>query len=640
MWPALLARHSAVPGGDPGDNFAALWNVWWFVEGTQVTGWPYWTPLLFAPVGTQLALHTHATTHSLLAWVWTPFTSLPAAHNLTLTLGLALNGLLAYVLALRCTGRVVAAAAAGILFAACAAVQLRALGHLNLVHAWVLPLFALALMHFAAGPGAVRAVLLGAAGAIVVYTDYYYAVYAGLLALLWTLTLLLSVNIERFPRPAGQRFAPGLKAGSTGVILLVLIVLDLVVIAIIALTGGTSLDLGFARVSLRGLRNPLTLFWFLTAAWILWRYRWRISAGWRNGRLTLRDATPALAAAATFLFLASPLVVALARVIAAGDYTTQTVLWRSSPPGGDLLTVVLGHPRHVLTGEWTRSLYATLGIDVMEQALWVGLVPLLILGSAAREWRSSPGVRIWMVVAAVFGVMALGPFLRVGGWDTALPLPDAILRYVPVFSNARIPGRAVIMVQLAVAILMAHALARRSIFPAVLLAFLVVAEALPSRLPLSPLPSADGVDDELRTSSAAGAVAELPLGLRDGFVDEGVFDHRALVHQMAHGRALSGGFVARLAPGVRQVYADTAVLSLLVRVSTPSETDYRLPDGAADQASASGIAFLVVNRDTFVSARLPRAELERAGFRLVRASGPRELYASGGQGGQQGGQAP
>ncbi len=339
---------------------------------------------------------------------------------------------------------------------------------------------------------------------------------------------------------------------------------------------------------------------------------------------------PVLIGIATFLVLASPVVVALLRVIAAGDYTTQTVLWRSSPAGGDLLTLILGHPRHILTGDWTRSLYAARGIDVMEQSLWIGVVPLLILAVTAREWRSAPGVRIWTLAAIVFTVLALGPFLRIGGLDTALPLPDAVLRYVPVFSNARIPGRAVVVVQLAVAVLLAHALVRRATVTAILFVVLVAAEAFPARLPLSVLPSADAVDDLLRTSSIAGAVAELPLGLRDGFVTDGAFDHRALVHQMSHGRALAGGFVARLAPDVRKVYADTPVLSSLLRVSTPSETDYRLDGDAAAQASAAGIAFVVVNRDTFIDARLPRSELERAGFRFVQASGPRELYATGG----------
>src|SRR5688500_6076892 len=253
MWPVLLARHSAVPGGDPGDNLAALWNVWWFVENGHVPGWPFWTPLLFAPAGTQLGLHTHATTHSLLALMWTPFTSLVAAHNIALTIGLALNGVCVYALALRATGRVLPALAAGILFGSCATVQLRALGHINLVHAWVLPLFALTLAHFAkrlphrsSMPGAV---LLGAVGALVVYTDYYSALYAALLAVLWAIVSLFRADIVRRPT----------RTGRAGAVLIGLILLDLVILAIIAGSGGTTWDLGFAKVSLRGVRNPLTV---------------------------------------------------------------------------------------------------------------------------------------------------------------------------------------------------------------------------------------------------------------------------------------------------------------------------------------------------------------------------------------------
>lgn len=619
MLPVLLARHSAVPGLDAGDNLAALWNVWWFIEGTQVTGWPYWTPLLFAPIGTQWSLHTHATTHSLLAWASTPFTSLVAAHNIALTLGLVLNGMCAYALALRASGRVLGAVAAGILFGASAAVQVRALGHINLVHAWVLPVFALTLLHLASRPGVARAVMLGAAGALVVYTDYYYALYAVVLTALWAVVVLIRADITRMPK----------RVGRLGSVLLALILLNVAVVAIIGVTGGTVLDLGVATVSLRGLRNPLTLLWFLVAAWALWRYPWKLSLGWRAGTPVLRDVMPALIVAGTFLVISLPLWLALVRVIAAGDYTTQTVLWRSSPPGGDLLTLVLGHPRHVLAGDWTRSAYGWLGIDVMEQALWIGIVPLVLLVLTAREWRSAPGARLWTLTGVVFGLLALGPFLRIAGADTALPLPHAVLRYVPVFSNARIPGRAVVVVQLAVAVLLAHGLARRSRDTAILLLALVVIESFPARLPLQMLPAADAVDDALRMSSAPGAVAELPLGLRDGFSHQGAFDHRALVHQMSHGRALAGGFVARLAPGVRHFYQHTPILATLLRVSTSSVAEYRLDADAGARAFASGLSFLVINRDTFVDGRLPRADLEEAGFRFVQASGTRELYEVG-----------
>ena len=53
-----------------------------------------------------------------------------------------------------------------------------------------------------------------------------------------------------------------------------------------------------------------------------------------------------------------------------------------------------------------------------------------------------------------------------------------------------------------------------------------------------------------------------------------------------------------------------------------------LAAGAAAQAAAGGIAFVVVNRDTFVAPRLPAAQLEAAGFTLIARDGPRELYST------------
>ena len=616
MWPVLMTGGSAVPGLHGGDNLAALWNVWWFIERQDVTGWPYWTPMLFAPVGTQLSLHTHATTHSVIAWIFSSFTPIVSAHNLALTLGFMLNGVVTFALALRASRSLLGSVAAGVVFAASAAVQLRGLGHINLAHAWVLPLFGLASLHLADRPSALRSVAVGLAGALVLYTDYYYLVYAGILVALWTALRLLTCTFRRLPR----------RSGLVGALLIALLVVDVAVVLTIAATGGTSLNIGAATVSLRGLRNPLTVGWFLVLAWAVWRYPFRLAVGWRSGRPSFSNGVPVLVAAVTFLVASLPVLAALARVLASGEYTTQRVLWRSSPPGADLLTLLTGHPTHLLTGEWTRSVYGGLGIDMMEQSLWIGLVPLVTVLVFARRWWSVSEVRMWALTAIVFGVLALGPFLRIAGYDLALPLPHAVLRYTPVVSNARIPGRAVVMVQLAVAVLLAYSLARRTPRTAALIVALLVAETLPAPLPVHVLPPPDMLDQLLRTSASRGAVAELPLGLRDGFLHEGQLDHRALVHQMAHGRPLVGGFVARLAPGIRTVYRQTPILDEMLRMSNPSEPAAVLDAGAGGRALAAGLAFVVVNRDTFVDARLPRGMLEGAGFRLVQTAGSRELY--------------
>jgi hypothetical protein len=626
LWTARLLLNDigrAIPGTHLGDNAAALWNVWWFAKALA-SGEPIFrTPMLFAPFGTQLSLHTHASTHSALAWMLTPFTSLVVSHNVVIICGLALNGICAFALARRLTSVAAAKAApiapsilAGVAFAFSAFVQLRVLGHINLLHAWVLPLFALALLRLDRRPRVSNAAWLGASASLVVYTDYYYFVYAALLTLIWASARLCTPAIgTRAPR------LPLLRS-----LLLTLIVVDLLLIAVIARTNGTALDLGPLHISIRGVRNPLTVFWILLLAWIACRFPLRVSVRLSSAATASVILRLAAVVLAVIVLLTAPLWTALAEVVRAGDYTAPRILWRSSPPGADLLTLVLGHPLHLVSGSWTTSAYEALGIDVMEQSLWVGLVPLALIFATRTEWSRRPAARFCAAIAIVFFLLALGPFLRMGGADTALPLPYAALRYVPGFSNARIPGRAVVMVDLAIAMLTAFALAERRRWTPVV-AILLLIETLPAPAPVQVIPPADGIDVFLHDSRIPGSVAELPLGLRDGFGETGSVDHRALVHQMWHQRPLVGGFVARLPSSVRQRYADTPLLATLLDLSSAQNAS-RLGADAAHDAAELGIPFVVVNRDRFVDGRLSRLDLEIAGFELVHTAGTRELYGA------------
>ena len=618
MLTVLQQLHAVVPGSHLGDNVASLWNTWWFAWAIERGEPVYRTTMLFAPAGTQLSLHTHATTHSVLAWPLAATGRLLAGHNLAVALGLVLNGLCTGLLAFRFTRALLPSLAAGLVFSLSAYVQVHALGHVNLLHAWVLPLFAYALIRLPSA-GVPGALACGAASALVVYTDYYYAVYAAIFALAWTAGRRYGLGIRR----AAPR-APRLRT-----VLLVLIFIDALVILAVVLTGGTVIDVGIARVSMRGLRNPSTAFWILLLAWVLARFPVSVSL-WRQsgGEISLRRVMVSLA---TMLVLTSPLLVALAGVLAAGDYSTQEVRWRSSPPGADLLTMALGHPRHLLWGEATQSAYGSLGIDLMEQSLYLGIVPLLLVLCRAHAWLRIDYARGWLAIGVVFFALSLGPFLRVAGRDTALPLPQALLRYVPVLSNARIPGRAVVMVQLSLAMLTAHALAglsRRRWLPLTLTA-VIAFELLPAPLPAQRVPPPDAVDAYLARQDDGGAVAEVPLGLRDGFGEAGRFDHRALGHQLWHERPLVGGFVARLPTSVRAAQLGSPPIALLLEASTTDGTPVELTPGFALALATAGVRYVVVNRDTFVSERLPRAALEAAGLTLVTTAATRELYSTG-----------
>ena len=158
--------------------------------------------------------------------------------------------------------------------------------------------------------------------------------------------------------------------------------------------------------------------------------------------------------------LASPLLVAGFQLWRAGDYESQTYFWRSAPPGIDLAALALGNPLGVLNGGWTAAIYDRL------------------LDRSHRERRLD---RIRAAGRARLGHQAVAPAHggpnafsglpacsssgrsgRTCGCSASTPrimLPQTILRFLPVVANARIPGRAFVVVQLMIAVLGAMALA-------------------------------------------------------------------------------------------------------------------------------------------------------------------------------------
>lgn len=94
---------------------------------------------------------------------------------------------------------------------------------------------------------------------------------------------------------------------------------------------------------------------------------------------------------------------------------------------------------------------------------WLALA-LAIVGARAR-WAES---RVWATLAAVGGVLALGPLLKVGGGLVRAPVEDGwyplVMPYsfigsLPFFQWSRTPGRLDALVMLAVSVLAAHGFA-------------------------------------------------------------------------------------------------------------------------------------------------------------------------------------
>ena len=623
-YPLVTNLAGQIPGPGLGDNVQFLWMFWWMRTALDSGLSFFHTAFIFVPAGADLTLHSHTALPAFVGATVLRWLPPAAAMNLTILASLFLNGLCAYALAWRVTRDRAAALVGGLVFSGSSYISAHLNGHFNLTAAWTLPLFALAAFEAMHGRR-IWAALAGVVLAVTIYIDYYYVIFE--LALVLAIAVLVSRRWSVTLRGAGSstrmRIAQAVGA---------LVVLDLALIGAILASGGFAAQVGGFEISARSLYNPLQIFWLLVGLWLWLRFGPKIAT---TAREPYRRVSAALAImVGVFLIGAAPIVLNTINLFAQGDYVTQKYFWRSAPAGIDAGTLVLGPPYHGLWGEHVRAAYDVLAIDTIEGSGWLGIVPMLLAIVALRGYRSNDAVRHWALIGLVFFVWALGPHLRVFGRNTGMILPEALLRFIPIVNNARIPGRAMVIVTLALAVLAAigatrwrPAFARRSVVLAGV-CVLLIAESLAAPFPVAPLVS-NGIYVTLRDRPETGAVCELPLSLHDGFGARGTPDDVVLLYQTIHLRPIVGGFVGRMPPSIVRRYEADPLLGGLLRLSEPGALTEApaLPDGrvAADRLKANGVAFVVLNRLT-ASARLTEYVHTMLPLQLIEAEGGRELY--------------
>jgi len=554
-----------------------------------------------------------------------------------LLMALWLNGFAAYLLAvdrLRDRG---AAMLAGLIFGGAAYLSLHLLGHFNLIHAWGIPLFVLMLLRTIEPRRPVfhwtlTSAFAGAVLVLVAYTDYYYLVYCVALA-------TFIVGAERLPLTvvtARRRVSLWLRA-----LLAVLAVVDVAIAVAIVATGGFTFPVGGRVVSAHSVTNPLTLLWVIGILWLTLHSRLVVRRTADRAAGTEMVARRLLPMAVVALAGLAPLIVRGAAMWMRGDYVTAPHSWRSGPGGVDVATFALGNPMSALTGWWTSGAYTRLGIDRIEKTGWIGFVPMVLTFWMLMSHRDNREVRRWLSIGTVFLVWALGPWLRLGDVNLGLPLPQILFGFVPVLSNARMPGRAMVVVMLAAAMLAAVAVTRfdprRRMLWLSLALTLVVADFLPAPFPTVAVGAPRAYALAL-AGQPPGALCPLPLGYRDGYGEVGRFDSRTLLDQMTHGHPVAGGFVGRLPPSVRRAYGDTPVLRSLLQLSkgeAANADDLALtPADSAGELLRRNIRFVALDQHT-ASTELVAYVRQKLPLRLVAddSSGPRlyEITSSAGR---------
>jgi hypothetical protein len=188
-WP--LARYfNTRLLGIPTDNYALAWVLWWWKYAIFHAHNPFFTRLLFFPRGLDLI---GVNLMPLLGIVSVPIQMLagfPASYNIIVMLSLVAGAYLMYVLATRSGLGHAASVLAGFIFGFAPVVMIRALGHLNLLAVFPIPLVLLSLSRIkpaTAHRWLPNGLWLGSAVAAAAYVDLQTAFYLLPLLFLWFL---------------------------------------------------------------------------------------------------------------------------------------------------------------------------------------------------------------------------------------------------------------------------------------------------------------------------------------------------------------------------------------------------------------------------------------------------------------------
>ena len=511
-WPLPLALATRLTGPPAGDTGVYVWNTWVFRHELVADHRIPFRTLEILPLDgpTDLSLHNYTLASNLLALPLQPWLGVVATFNVVYLINVALAGWGMYLLARRVTGRTAESFLAGCVFACSPFLVTRSMAHFSLAAAAPLPIYMLCLLRTWDSRRIRDAAAAGAVLAWAAFCDPYYAVYCVLLTIGLVGSRLLAVRSS--PRPADDLRAVKLLLSSA-------IVGTVAVIAAVRGLGGGSLDIGSMRISMRSLYTPVFLLTLLVAV------RVTLSRVVRWARRPLPDvrwlAAAALAGAVVAAVLLSPTLIGLTQRALDGRLVSAPVLWRSSAPGVDLLSLLSPNPNHPLAPQGLVDWLASRPNQFEDQVAslsWVGL-GLMLFAWRRAGWMPRRG---WVLLTIGFALLSLGPFIQVGGVNTYVPTPWSLLRYVPLVGAARMPSRMAIVTTMGFCVLLALALAaittrfaryRRTILAAAAVALAGELVPVPRTLHSADIPA---LYQTIKDDPRPIRVLELPTGIRDG----------------------------------------------------------------------------------------------------------------------------
>jgi hypothetical protein len=539
-WPLPLYLNDKLPGAITGDTGVYVWNLWLFRhEVVAHRRFPLFTQEVLAlSPRVDLSLHNYTVFPDLLAFPLIPAIGVTATFNVLYLALTVLTAWTMFLLARSVVRRDAEAWLAGLLFAWSPILMARSTEHFSLASAVPLPLFLLAIRQVERSGQRGWAAIAGAIAGWASLFDPYYGVFCIVIAAAYFVAR--SAGVEWSGAPPQRTRAATLVDVSIAAVL--------GVIAVIVWTGGTELRVLNLKIGLRSLYNPVFALTCLAIVRAGIRYRPRVTFETVPARTAI--AFVFIAAAACTVVL-TPVLIAFGYSLADGATLHGPNYWRSTPGGVDLLALFTPNPNHALFGEPWRQWLASRPNRFEENVAALTFVGLGVVMLALWRYRFRPP-RLWVALTVFLGALAIGPFVHVGGINTFVPGPWALLRYMPIVTATRMPARYAIPMMMVFSVLFALALRcitrqhrerRRWILAAVTTCLVFELSPYPRTLHSAHVP---GVFRIVADDPRSVRVLGLPFGFRDGEWSEGDFNASSQFFQTFHQKPLIGGYLSRI----------------------------------------------------------------------------------------------
>jgi hypothetical protein len=627
-WPLPARLSTALTGPVSGDTGIYVWNLWVFRhEIVTHKRFPLFTnEILSLTPPVDLSLHNYTLFANSLAFPLLPLLGVTTTFNVIFLAMAALTAWTMFLLARRVVGRTAEAWLAGLLFGFSPILVARSTAHFSLAAAAPLPVFVLCLIRLERSPTIVNAAAAGAVMAWAAICDVYFGVYCLLIAGCYYAARFVRVRIR--PR---QRLSQAPRLSRINVLIFVVFIATVSLAVFMETTGITELNPLGQPIEL-SLHAPVLILMVLVAARLARHFQPTLV--FRTMTRPLVVIRSVVAAAVACVLLLSPVLYALYYRLSDGGALHGPIYWRSGPRGVDLLAFFTPNPANKLFGMPWRAWLTSQDNGYVENVAALTIVGLVLVGVAICRYEFRPP-RVWLAMTVFFGALAVGPFIHLGGVNTYVLGPWALLRYVPVLSATRMPGRFAIVLIMAFSVVFALALAhiadrlpgRRRVLLASVAALLAFELApLPRRLHAAPIP---GIYRIIASDPRDVRVLGIPFGISDGEGGEGRYNSASQFYQTFHQKQIVGGGLSRISANERRRQRRFPVLRVLLRMSDGRPLTGNDIDAAKRAAPAfirrARIGYVVV--DTMAaSPELRQLAIEMFGLVKIAESDGRELF--------------